>query len=123
MIKRTLLFFGVNLLVIAALSIIINILGIDNYLTRSGINYQALLILCVFWGMGGAFISLLLSKWMAKRLMGLEIITPGGPHDKLVRTVHHLATKAGLKEMPEVGIYNSQDVNAFATGPKKTKHT
>ncbi len=120
MMKRTLLFFGVNLLVIAALSIIINILGIDNYLTASGINYQALLIICVFWGMGGAFISLLISKWMAKRLMGLEIITPGGPHDKLVRTVHQLAAKAGLKKMPEVGIYNSQDVNAFATGPSKS---
>jgi heat shock protein HtpX len=117
--KRTLLFFGVNLLVIAALSIIINILGIGNYLTASGINYQALLVICVVWGMGGAFISLLISKWMAKRFMGVKIITPGGPHDKLVRTVHHLAAKAGLEKMPEVGIYNSQDVNAFATGPSK----
>jgi heat shock protein HtpX len=77
---------------------------------------------CLVWGMGGAFISLLLSKFMAKRMYGVQVIDPN-THDPqlraLVNTVHQLARKAQLPKMPEVGIYEAPDVNAFATGPSK----
>ncbi len=117
--KRFMLFFGVNILIVVMLSLVMNLLGVQPYLTSYGINYQSLLIFCLIWGMGGAFISLQLSKWMAKTMMGVEIVSTNGPHSDLVHMVHHLSKKAGLTTMPEVGIYQSPDLNAFATGPSK----
>ncbi len=118
--KRAALFIGVNLLILVMLSFILNLLGIKPYLDANGINYTSLMIFCLFWGMGGAFISLQMSKWLAKTTMGLEIVTQTGPYAELVNTVYRLAKKAELPVMPEVAIYNSPEVNAFATGPSKS---
>jgi heat shock protein HtpX len=81
------------------------------------------MIFCLVWGFGGAFISLLISRWMAKMAMGVRVLNPenpGGDEERwLVQTVHRLAEKGGLSTMPEVGIYQSPDPNAFATGPDR----
>lgn len=122
-IKRIGLFFVVNLLIMITISFVLNILGVGPYLSSKGINYQSLMIFCLVWGMGGALISLALSKIMAKYMMGVQII-PADTHDpqlrELVQTVHSLARAAHLPKMPEVGIYQSADINAFATGPSKS---
>lgn len=119
MFKRWFLFFGVNILIVAMVSIVLNLLGIGPYITAHGLNYTSLMIFCLLWGMGGSFISLYLSKWMAKSMMGVKIQTATGSYGEIVRSVHAMARKAGLSKMPEVGIYQSPDVNAFATGPSK----
>ena len=119
MFKRFFLFFGVNILIVVMLSFILQLLGLNYYFVANGIDYSSLMIFCLIWGMGGAFISLFLSKWMAKKLMGVQILSPTGTHGELVRMVHALARKAGLTVMPEVGLYNSPELNAFATGPSK----
>ena len=69
MFKRLFLFMAVNILIIVTLSIVMNLLGVNYYLTQNGIDYQSLLIFCVIWGFGGAFISLAISRWIAKLLM------------------------------------------------------
>ncbi len=117
--KRVMLFILTNILVISAVTILLKVFGIESYLTAQGMNYQSLLVICVVWGMAGSFISLLMSKWMAKRMMGLEIVSATGPYGSLVRKIHEISKKAGIETMPEVAIYNSPDVNAFATGPSK----
>lgn len=122
MLKRIMLFLGTNLLVIATVSIVFSILGISPYLSRHGINYESLLIFCVIWGMGGSIVSLLLSKFMAKMATGLTIIDPhkASPNEReVVDMVHRLSKKAGLSTMPEVGVYDSLELNAFATGPSR----
>ncbi len=124
MFKRVLLFLGTNILVIATISIVTHLLGLHTYLTTHGINYQSLAIFCAFWGTEGAFISLLMSKFIAKKSMGVQIIdtthgTQTEEERNILDIVHGLARKAGLKTMPEVGIYQSPELNAFATGPTK----
>jgi heat shock protein HtpX len=122
--KRVLLFIGVNILVVLTISITLNLLGVRPYLSARGIDYRALLIFCAVWGMGGAFISLGLSKVMAKWMMGVKVIDPSGADPaarELVNTVHNLARAAGLPKMPEVGVYESGEVNAFATGPTRSR--
>ena len=123
MFKRVLLFIGTNILVIATISIVTHLLGLHTYLTTHGINYQSLAIFCAFWGTAGAFISLLLSKFIAKKSMGVEVIDPNATQTEEQRNildiVHGLARKAGLTTMPEVGIYQSSELNAFATGATK----
>ncbi|MBC97646.1 MAG: protease HtpX [Halobacteriovoraceae bacterium] len=79
-------------------------------------SYAGLFVFCFVFGMGGSFISLAISKWSAKRLMGLEPVASGSA---LTQKVHHFARRAGLREMPEVYIYQSPEVNAFATGPSR----
>jgi heat shock protein HtpX len=101
-----------------------SVLGIQPYLNAQGLNYQSLMVFCLLWGFGGAFISLALSKVMAKWMMGVKIISPddhSSRHAELVRRVYQLSQKAGLTVMPEVGIYESPDINAFATGPTKNR--
>ena len=120
--KRILLFLLTNVLVIATISIVTSLLGIRGYLTQHGIDFQALAIFCAIWGMGGAFISLFLSKFMAKHAMGVQLLNPercASNERQLIEIVYSLARKAGLTKMPEVGIYDSPEVNAFATGPSK----
>jgi heat shock protein HtpX len=120
MLKRILLFGAVNVLVIVTLSIVLQVLGIGQYLTASGIDYGALLAFCLVWGFGGALISLALSRVMAKWMLGVQVIDPStasADERWLVETVHGLAQRAKLPAMPEVGIYESPEVNAFATGP------
>ncbi len=122
--KRIFLFLVINTLVITTISIVLNIFNVRPYITQYGISYQDLFIFCLIWGMGGAFISLGLSRIMAKWLMGVKVIDPNtrDAHTKqLLDTVHALARKAHLSGMPEVGIYKSAEVNAFATGPTKRR--
>jgi|YNPNPStandDraft_1061719.scaffolds.fasta_scaffold05084_1 heat shock protein HtpX len=122
--KRVVLFVAVNILVVLTISVTLNLLGVRPYLEASGINYRALLVFCAVWGMGGAFISLSLSRVMAKWTMGVRIIDPSSADPgarELVNTVHNLARAAGLPKMPEVGVYDSPEVNAFATGPSKSR--
>lgn len=117
--KRIALFALVNILIVVTISTVLKILGVEPYLTQAGLNYQSLAIFCLLWGMGGSFISLMLSKFMAKRFMGVQMVTATGPYQRLVSLVHQLSRKAGLTEMPEVGLYESPEINAFATGPSK----
>lgn len=122
MFSRILLFLGTNILVIATISIVTNLLGLHSYLTSHGINYLSLAIFCALWGTAGAFISLFTSKYIAKKSMDLKIIDPNaavGEEKNILEVIHNLARKAGLKVLPEVGIYNASELNAFATGPTK----
>lgn len=122
MFKRILLFLLTNILVIATISIVTSLLGLQPYLTSKGIDYRTLAIFCAIWGTAGAFISLFTSKWVAKKSMGLQIIDPStatGQARELLNTVYALARKKDITKMPEVGIYDSPELNAFATGPSK----
>lgn len=124
MLKRIVLFMLVNALVVVTISIVLNLLGVRPYLTASGIDYNALMAFCLVWGMGGAFISLALSRIMAKWMMGVRVIDPQRAtyqEQELVNMVYSLARQANLPKMPEVGIYDSPEVNAFATGPTKSR--
>ncbi len=124
MFKRIFLFVVVNLLVLVTISIVTSLLGVNQYLTAQGINYQALLGFCLIWGFGGAFISLGLSRIIAKFAMRVKVIKPNqcsADERKLYDMVANLVHKAGLPKMPEVGIYESPDLNAFATGPSKRR--
>lgn len=124
MAKRIFLFLVLNFLVVLMISIVLNLLNIRPYLQSYGIDYTSLLIFCLIWGMGGAFISLALSRKMAKWMMGVKVIDPH-THDpeerQLLDTVYRLAKKAELPAMPEVGVYRSNEVNAFATGPTRSR--
>ncbi|QSX38602.1 protease HtpX [Shewanella sedimentimangrovi] len=112
--KRVVLFLITNLAVLLVMSIVMSLLGV-NTRTMSG-----LLVFAALFGFGGAFFSLAISKWMAKKSMGCEVITRprDGTEQWLLDTVAHQARDAGIK-MPEVAIYNSPEMNAFATGPSK----
>jgi len=117
--KRIALFLITNLAVLVVLSIVLSLLGVDSLLAENGVDLdlQALLVFSAVIGMTGSFISLAMSKWSAKRMTGAEVISQ--PKNKtqqwLLDTVARQASQAGIK-MPEVAIYNSPDVNAFATG-------
>lgn len=120
--KRIALFLGVNILVIAVISFLSYFFNLQPYLTANGLNYGSLAVFCLLWGMVGAFISLLLSKMIAKWVMGVKVInsqTATSSELAMMNLVHTLAKKAGLSLMPEVGIYDSPEVNAFATGPSR----
>lgn len=119
MFKRIGLFLLTNLAVIVTVSIVLNLLGIGQYRTVGGLDMKALLAFCAVWGFVGSFISLGMSKFMAKRFMGVQIVEANGQYSGLVNLVHRLAKQANLPKMPEVGVYNSPEVNAFATGPSK----
>ncbi len=125
MFKRIFLFIAVNILVVLTISITLNVLGVRPYLDANGIDYGALLAFCAVVGFVGSFVSLALSRIMAKMMMGVQVIDPARPGSQaereLVSVVHRLAQKAGLPAMPEVGIYESPEVNAFATGPTKSR--
>jgi heat shock protein HtpX len=118
--KRIALLIATNLAVVLLLSAVVQIFGIDNYLANRGLNYQSLLIFSVVIGFGGAFISLAISKWTAKMMMGVRVIEqPASESERwLVATVRSHAEKAGIG-MPEVGVFDSPEPNAFATGARK----
>lgn len=123
-VKRVFLFITVNILVMLTISILLRIFGIGPYITAYGLNYNSLMAFCLIWGMGGAFISLALSRVMAKWMMGVQVIDPNTRDtdlQQLLQTVHQLARGAHLPALPEVGIYDSPEVNAFATGPTKSR--
>jgi heat shock protein HtpX len=122
--KRIFLFLVLNFLVVLMISIVLNFFNIRPYLQSYGIDYKSLLLFCLIWGMGGAFISLALSRKMAKWMMGVQTIDPHtkNPDERhLLDSVHRLARKANLSTMPEVGVYRSNEVNAFATGPTQSR--
>ncbi len=120
--KRVMLFLATNLAVIVVLSVVLRLLGVERILDASGVglDYQSLLIFAAVFGFGGAFISLMMSKWMAKMAMGVQVIEhPSNAVEQwLVDTVARLSHQAGIA-MPEVGIYDAPEPNAFATGPSK----
>ena len=121
--KRIFLFLLTNLAVVLTLSVVLSVLGVGRYVGPGGLDIRALAIFCLVWGMGGAFISLQLSRWMAKRATGVTRIDgqTGRPElDWLHSTVARLTQQANLP-MPEVGVYDSPEVNAFATGPSKSR--
>jgi heat shock protein HtpX len=120
MFKRVFYFALVNIAVMVTISIILNMLGVRHYVTEYGINYQSLILFCGIWGMVGSFISLALSKFMAKRMMGVQIVEENSEYSHLVSKIHRLARSANLPKMPEVGVYDSPEINAFATGPSKS---
>jgi heat shock protein HtpX len=119
MFKRIFLFVLTNVLVMVTVSIVLSVLGVNHYVTSAGLNYSSLMIFCLVWGFVGSGISLMLSKFMAKRMMGVEIVDERGQYADLVHKVHSLSRAAGLTKMPEVGVYQSPEVNAFATGPSR----
>lgn len=122
--KRIFLFLVVNFLVVAVISFLLYFFNVQPYLKSYGLNYQSLAIFCLIWGMGGAFISLAISRIMAKWMMGVQIIDPRTQNPQaaqLLQTVYALCKKAGLSTMPEVGVFDSPEVNAFATGPTKSR--
>lgn len=120
--KRVMLFLMTNLAIIVVLSVSTRLLGLDRYLTQEGLNLNALLGYAAIFGFGGAFISLLMSKWTAKRFTGAQVIEqPRNETERwLVQTVQRQAEKAGIG-MPEVAIFDSPEVNAFATGASRNK--
>jgi heat shock protein HtpX len=122
--KRVFLFILINMLVMMMVTILMSVFGLRGYVDARGLNYGSLMGICLIWGMAGSFISLALSRWMAKRMMGVQVIDPkraSGYQADLVERVHRLARGAGLTTMPEVGIYMSGELNAFATGPTKNR--
>lgn len=126
--RRFGLFLLVNITIMVTISALVRFLGLDQfayssrtgYGTAYGMDLYKLMGFCLVWGTGGAFISLLLSRWIVKRSMGVEVIDPkraSSQEQKLYQMVTRLVKSAGLSAMPEVGIYDSPDLNAFATGP------
>ncbi|MDX1670526.1 MAG: protease HtpX [Limnobacter sp.] len=120
--KRIALFLVTNLAIVLVLSITMSILGVEPYLNEQGLNLESLLIFAAVMGFGGSFISLALSKWMAKKSVGAQVITqPSNEMESwLLHTVAKYARQSGI-QTPEVAIWHSQDVNAFATGMNKNK--
>ena|SRR5688572_1022610 len=118
--KRIVLLIATNVAIMVVLSIVVSVLGLDQYLTQQGLNLPALLVFSAILGFGGSFISLLISKWMAKMSMGVQVIErPANETEQwLVGTVRRQAEAAGIG-MPEVGIFESPDPNAFATGANR----
>ena len=116
--KRVLLFLATNLAIVVVLSILVSLLGLDgSVLGRDGVPALGpLFLFCLVWGMGGALISLQLSRWIAKRAVGAQLVDgqSGNPTlDWLYATVANLARQANLP-MPQVAVYTSAEVNAFA---------
>ncbi len=125
MAKRIFFFILTNVLVLTTISIIFMVTGAGNYIEDGGINFGALLVFSAIVGFTGSFISLLMSRWMAKKMMNVKVIDPDGPMNsqerQIVEMVHRMSRAAGITKMPEVGIYYSPEVNAFATGPSKNR--
>lgn len=119
--KRIFLFLATNVAVLVVLSVVARILGLDRIFDQQGgMNFTGLLAFCALFGFGGALISLAMSKWVAKRSTGARVITQ--PRDAtetwLYETVQRQARQAGIG-MPEVAVYDSPDMNAFATGARR----
>src|ERR1051326_5088260 len=120
--KRVLLLVVVNVLVMVTITLVLGLLRVGNYFPHGGLG--SLAIFCLVWGFAGSFVSLALSRLMAKWMMGVQIIPPETMDptlQRLVETVHGLARAAGLPKLPEVGVYESDEVNAFATGPTRSR--
>ncbi|MED0772785.1 MULTISPECIES: protease HtpX [Bacillus] len=130
MAKRIFLFILTNLLVITTIGIVLTIItsvtGVGSYIQNGRVDLMALLVFSLVVGFVGSFISLGMSRWMAKTMMGVRVLNPkkqslSYEEQQLVDRVHRLSRAAGMTKMPEVGIYHSSEVNAFATGPSKRR--
>lgn len=123
MAKRIFLFVLTNFLIFLTISIVLSVLGVRPYLNANGIDYTQLFIFCLVWGFGGAFVSLGLSRIVAKWTYGIKLIDPQKPTDLqwVYNMVEQISKTAGLPRTPEVGIYDSPESNAFATGPTKNR--
>ena len=122
MVKRVFLFVLTNIAIMVMVSIVLAVLGQLGVLGVAG-SHGTLLVICAVWGFGASFVSLLISRWMAKRAMGVKLVTPDSRDADaqwLYATVSRLAQQANLP-MPEVGVYDSPEMNAFATGPSKKR--
>ncbi|WP_117168680.1 protease HtpX [Paraliobacillus sediminis] len=131
--KRIFYFLLTNILVMTTIVIVWSLLTTFTNISGSfenaggglGINYGSLMVFSLLIGFAGAFISLAMSRWIAKKMMKVKVIDPSGQlgaHERaVVEKVHRLSRAAGLVHMPEVGIYQSAEVNAFATGPSKKR--
>jgi heat shock protein HtpX len=120
--KRVLLFLATNLAILLMVSVVLAVLGALGILPATG-GQGVLLVYCAVWGFGASFASLLMSRWIAKRATGVRLVdgrTGNADADWLHNTVGNLARQANLP-MPEVGIYDAPEVNAFATGPSKKR--
>ena len=117
--KRIVLFLATNMAIVLVLSVSMRLLGVEPYLNANGLNLTSLLIFAAVMGFGGSFISLAISKWSAKKAMGVKVIeTPANSTEFwLLETVGRFAQRAGLP-MPEVAIYEGEP-NAFATGASR----
>ncbi len=117
MFSRVALFLATNFAILLLVSLLIKLFGLDMRAAQYGTNLGSLLVMCAVFGFAGSFISLALSKWMAKRATGMSVITQprNEPEQWLINTVRKQADKVGIK-MPEVGIYEAPEINAFATG-------
>src|SRR5678815_4466669 len=116
--KRIFLFLLTNLAIVLTLTIVVSVLGV-----AGGPDLGSLALFCLVWGMGGAFLSLQMSRWIAKRATGVHLIdgrSGDAQLDWLYQTIERLTRQANLP-MPEVGVYESGEVNAFATGPSKSR--
>jgi heat shock protein HtpX len=122
--RRIGFFLVLNVTVVMTISVITSLLGLGPTITASGMNYASLITFCLLYGFVGSFISLLLSKPMAKWSLGVQVIDPktiDSQERALLDTVYRLARGAGIEKMPEVGVYDSPEVNAFATGATKNR--
>ncbi|MFZ3577214.1 protease HtpX [Virgibacillus sp. DJP39] len=131
--KRIFLFILTNILVMTTIVIVWSLItkytGISGTFENNGpglgINYGSLMVFSILIGFIGSFFSLAISRWIAKKMMKVKVLDPDGQlsgHERaIVEKVHRLSRAAGLMHMPEVGIYNSAEVNAFATGPSKKR--
>ncbi|HZR21760.1 MAG TPA: protease HtpX [Verrucomicrobiae bacterium] len=120
--KRIFLLVAVNVLVMLTITVVLAVFRVGRYFPQGGL--AGLAVFCLVWGFAGSFISLAISRLMAKWMMGVQVIPPetGDPLlSRLVETVHGLARAAHLPRLPEVGIYESEEVNAFATGPTRSR--
>jgi heat shock protein HtpX len=120
--KRVVLFLMTNIAVLLVLSVVLRLLGVDRILDEQGVDldYGSLLAFAAVFGMGGSFISLLLSKWMALRMTGARVIQEprGGAEQWLLQAVSRHAQAAGIS-MPQVAIWDAPEPNAFATGARR----
>lgn len=118
--RRILFFVLINVVVTLTLSFILNLFHVQPYLRSYGLDMKSLMLFCLIWGMGGALISLVMSRQIAKWMLRVRIIDPSSNEGKtsaLLQSVYALSREAGLSVMPQVGIFESTEPNAFATGP------
>lgn len=123
MFKRIGFFLIINIAMMIMINIVftlaVNIFGLGPMMYQNGINYTTLAVFSIVWGMGGSFFSLMISRWSAKRFFGVQLVDDRPEYAQLVNKVHQMSKAAGINTMPEVGIYDSPEINAFATGPTK----
>lgn len=122
--KRVVLFLALNFLIVMSMSIILAIFGVQPYLQQYGLDYGSLAVFCLIYGSSASMISLFFSRAIAKSNYGVQLIderTNDRRLRELVGIVYDLSRQVGIEKMPEVGVYPSGDINAFATGFSKNR--